>query len=66
MPKTFAKLQFCVYVLHSVADDFLYAGFSTNMKQRLTDHFNGRNQATAPHAVQRERVRTTTLPEGSE
>ena len=48
MPKTFAKLQFCVYVLHSVADDFLYAGFSTNLKQRLTDHFNGNVPATAP------------------
>ena len=45
---TFAKLQYCVYVLHSVADDFLYAGFSTNLKQRLTDHFNGQVPATAP------------------
>jgi len=48
MPRTFAKLQYCVYILHSVADDFLYAGFSTDLKQRLTDHFNGNVQATAP------------------
>ena len=43
-----AGLQYCVYVLHSVADDFLYTGFSTNLKQRLTDHFNGQVAATAP------------------
>ena len=59
MPKTFAKpalhracsgagLQYCVYILHSVADDFLYAGFSTDLKQRLIDHFNGNVQSTAP------------------
>ena len=39
---------YCVYVLHSIADDFLYAGFSTNLKQRLTDHFNGNVQSAAP------------------
>jgi len=48
MQKAFAKLQYCVYVLHSVADDLLYVGFSTNLKQRLTDHFNGKVAATAP------------------
>jgi len=48
MTKTFAKLQHCVYVLRSEVDDLLYAGYSTNLKQRLTDHFNGRVPATAP------------------
>ncbi len=47
MPQQFAKLQYCVYILHSVADDLLYAGFSTNLKLRLTDHFNGNVPATA-------------------
>ena len=29
-------------------DGKLYIGYSSNLKQRLTDHFNGRDQATAP------------------
>ena len=45
---TFSKLGHCVYVLFSEADGKLYIGYTTNLKQRLTDHFNGRNQATAP------------------
>ena len=48
MPHPFTKLAYCVYVLHSVADDHLYVGFSTDLKQRLTDHFQGRVPATAP------------------
>lgn len=44
----FAKLQHCVYVLVSEADGKLYAGYSTDLKQRLTDHFHGRVPATAP------------------
>ena len=47
MPR-FTKLAHCVYVLFSEADGKLYTGYTTNLKQRLTDHFNGRNQATAP------------------
>jgi putative endonuclease len=42
------KLGHCVYVLFSEADGKLYIGYTSNLKQRLTDHFNGRNQATAP------------------
>lgn len=48
MSKAFGKLRFCVYVLFSEADGKLYIGYTTDLKQRLTDHFNGRNQATAP------------------
>jgi len=86
MPQQFAKpalhracsgagLKYCVYVLHSVADDFLYAGFSPDLKQRVTDHFNGNVAATAPRgplhlihaeyylsrsdAVRREKYQTT-------
>jgi len=44
----FTKLAHCVYVLFSEADGKLYIGYTTDPKQRLTDHFNGRNQATAP------------------
>ena len=42
-------LPHCVYVLFSEADGKLYIGYTTDLKQRLTDHFNGRNQATALH-----------------
>jgi putative endonuclease len=44
----FTKLGHCVYVLFSEADGKLYIGYTTHLQQRLTDHFNGRNQATAP------------------
>ena len=43
-----SKLQYCVYVLLSLKDDKLYIGYTTNLKQRLTDHFHGKSKATAP------------------
>ncbi len=42
-----AKLKFCVYVLFSRKDEKLYIGFSTDLRQRLTAHFNGHVDATA-------------------
>ncbi len=44
----FSKLQYCVYVLRSEADGRLYIGYSTDLKQRLTEHFHGRVSSTAP------------------
>ncbi|MBN2559987.1 MAG: GIY-YIG nuclease family protein [Phycisphaerae bacterium] len=41
------KLQYCVYVLLSHKDGKLYIGFSTDLKQRLTAHFNGHVEATS-------------------
>jgi len=43
-----SKLQYCVYVLLSIKDQKLYIGFTTNLKQRLTDHFKGNSSSTAP------------------
>ena len=48
MTEAFTKLQYCVYILLSETDGKLYAGYSTNLKQRLTDHFHGRVPSTAP------------------
>ncbi len=42
------KLQYCVYILLSLKDDKLYIGLTTNLKQRLTDHFKGKSKATSP------------------
>ena len=42
------KLQCCVYVLQSEKDNQFYIGYTTNLKQRLTDHFHGNSAATAP------------------
>lgn len=42
------KLQYCVYVLLSLKDQKLYIGSTTNLKQRLTNHFQGNSKATAP------------------
>jgi len=42
------KLEHCVYVLLSQRDKKFYTGYTTNLKQRLTDHFHGNSKATAP------------------
>ncbi len=43
-----AKLKYCVCVLFSHADEKLYIGYTENLQQRLTTHFNGQSPATAP------------------
>ena len=40
------NLHYCVYVLFSFKDRQLYTGITTNLKQRLTDHFHGNSKAT--------------------
>ncbi len=42
------KLQYCVYVLLSQKDQKFYIGYTSNLKQRLTNHFHGNSKATAP------------------
>jgi putative endonuclease len=42
------KLEHCVYVLLSAKDGKFYVGYTSNLKQRLTDHFHGHSSATAP------------------
>ena len=42
------KLPFCVYILKSQKDGLLYIGFTTDLQRRLTEHINGRSDATAP------------------
>ncbi len=42
------KLNWCVYVLLSEKDGQLYIGFTSDLKQRLTEHFRGNSKATAP------------------
>lgn len=42
------KLQFCVYVLQNQRDDRLYVGFTTDLHARLTAHFHGQVESTAP------------------
>ena len=42
------KLQFCVYVLLSLKDNKFYIGFTTDLRQRLTDHFHGKSESTNP------------------
>lgn len=42
------KLKYCVYILLSLKDNKLYIGLTTNLKQRLTDHFKGKSSSTAP------------------
>ncbi|MDO8573135.1 MAG: GIY-YIG nuclease family protein [Candidatus Daviesbacteria bacterium] len=43
-----AKLQHCTYVLLSLKDNKFYIGSTSNLKNRLTYHFNGQSKATAP------------------
>ena len=42
------KLNYCVYILQSLKDGDFYIGYTTNLKQRLTDHFRGHSPSTAP------------------
>ncbi|MBM3283858.1 GIY-YIG nuclease family protein [Candidatus Gottesmanbacteria bacterium] len=42
------KLPFCIYVLLNLKDHQFYIGYTENLKQRLTDHFHGRSEATSP------------------
>ncbi|MBI4080743.1 MAG: GIY-YIG nuclease family protein [Candidatus Levybacteria bacterium] len=35
-----------VYVLHNSPKNFLYVGYSGDLKQRLTSHNNGENKST--------------------
>ena len=41
------ELPFCVYILLSQKDFLLYIGYTSNLKRRLDEHNNGRNQSTA-------------------
>ena len=45
--KTFGKLTHCVYVLFSLTDYKMYIGYSGGLRDRLTDHFNGKVKSTA-------------------
>lgn len=40
-------LQYCVYVLYSYKDGRLYIGYTTNLRQRVTDHFKGHSKSTS-------------------
>ena len=42
------KLPYCVYVLRSQQDQQFYIGYSANLRQRLSDHRNGKAESTAP------------------
>ena len=42
------KLPFCVYVLRSQKDGHFYIGFTADLHRRLTEHIQGRSDATAP------------------
>ena len=41
------RLPYCVYVLRSQSDKKLYIGFTSNLKQRLSNHKNGHVASTA-------------------
>ena len=44
--KMMKKLTYCVYVLHSLKDAKLYIGYTKNLRQRLSDHFQGNSKST--------------------
>lgn len=47
-PPTPAKLKYSVYIVQGQKDGNRHIGFSTDLTQRLTAHFNGHVDATAP------------------
>lgn len=40
------KLPYCIYVLLSLKDHQFYIRITTDLKQRLTNHFHGNSKAT--------------------
>ena len=43
-----SALPYCVYILQSQRDGMLYIGFTTDLHARLTAHFQGQVESTAP------------------
>jgi len=41
-------LTYCVYVLFSLKDRYLYIGYSSNLEKRLSRHQSGSVKSTAP------------------
>lgn len=39
-------LPYCVYILFSQKDLFLYTGFTSNLNQRIEQHNEGKNKST--------------------
>lgn len=39
---------FYTYVLLSLKDNQFYIGYSSNLKERIKDHFSGKNTSTKP------------------
>jgi len=42
------EIKVLCYVLRSLKDGNFHIGYTSNLKQRLTDHFKGRSKATKP------------------
>lgn len=42
-----SKLKHCTYVLQSLKDHKFYIGSSSDLKERLTDHFHGKVKSTS-------------------
>ncbi len=38
-----------IYILHNSAKDFIYIGYSEDLKQRLISHNKGENKSTKPY-----------------
>ncbi|MCA9372161.1 GIY-YIG nuclease family protein [Candidatus Woesebacteria bacterium] len=38
-----------VYILHNKFKDYIYIGYSTNLKQRIKQHNNGFSKSTKPY-----------------
>ena len=38
-----------IYILHNTIKNFIYIGYSEDLKQRLTSHNKGENKSTKPY-----------------
>lgn len=41
--------MYYVYLLKSIAKDWLYVGYTTNLRRRFAEHQNGLSRATRPY-----------------
>jgi len=46
MVRPLFMIFYYVYILHNYSKNFLYVGYSENLKQRISSHNNGKNKST--------------------
>jgi len=49
VPAPLSMKFYYVYILHNPSKDFIYIGFTENLKQRFKEHNSGKSKSTKPY-----------------